>query len=79
MTHDAQPATAEDQPIVERRRGPDPLSAGTRRCLLGRLLAAAEAGDTAAASALVELSLAAERDQQLAETLRQLRGEGDAP
>jgi hypothetical protein len=43
------------------------------------LLAAAESGDTAACAALVELSLAAERDEQIADTLERLKAAEDAP
>jgi len=44
-----------------RERGPSPLSGRTRRRLLGSLLRRADAGDVAAAEALVRLG--ADRDQ----------------
>ncbi len=71
----------EDQPAAEpRRRGADPLSAATRKRLLGKLLAAAEGGDHQAAGMLLELGAAAERDAALAEMLCQLRdGKDEAP
>lgn len=54
-------------------RGVDPLSSAHRRRLLAALNAAAAAGDVSAQAALVELSLAAERDEQIADALRRLR------
>ena len=71
---DAPDADAPDQP---RRRGPDPLSQATRRRLLSRLLAAAEAGDANAAAALIELGMDARRDADLRAALGRLKpGEG---
>ena len=77
MSHEA-PDT--EEPAAEpRRRGAAPLSQATRRRLLGKLLTAAEVGDAAAFGVLVELSLAAERDEQIATALRELRaGKGEA-
>ena len=66
-----------DEPAAPRRRGVDPLSAATRKRLLGKLLAAAEAGDHQAACVLLELAAAAKRDAALAATLRRLRAGED--
>ena len=68
-----------DPAAEPRRRGVDPLSQATRRHLLAKLLAAAEGGDHQAAGVLLELGAAAERDEAIAATLRELRGEGGAP
>ena len=62
-----------DEPAEPRRRGVDPMSQATRKRLLGKLLAAADAGDPQAAGVLIELSLAAERDERLGEALEQLK------
>ena len=72
--HDVPDPAASGQP---RRRGADPLSQATRRRLLSRLLAAAEAGDANAAAALIELGMDARRDADLRAALGQLKpGEG---
>jgi hypothetical protein len=54
-------------------RKADPLSQATRRRLLHRLLAAADAGDATATGVLLELSFAAERDAAVAEALAHLK------
>ena len=56
-------------------RGVDPLSAAHRRRLLAALNTAASAGDVSAQQALIELSLVAERDAEIAGTLRRLRAD----
>ena len=67
-----------DTPEQPRRRGVDPLSAASRLRLLAVLLRAAENGDVSAQRALVELSLSAARDEELADVLRRLRAGGAA-
>ena len=58
---------------------PQPLSKASRARLLKVLSAAADAGDVAAAAALLELARRAEIDAKLAEALIALRGSsGDA-
>jgi hypothetical protein len=73
------PTAPADTPTRKTPRGVDPLSAAHRRRLLRALNTAAQNGDVAAQQALVELSLAAERDTQIAAALEQLNaseGEG---
>ena len=76
--HTAPDPAAPDAPEQPRRRGVDPLSAASRRRLLAALLRAAENGDVSAQRALVELSLSAARDEELADVLRRLRAGGAA-
>ena len=77
---DAGPTAPAETPTRKTPRGVAPLSPTNRRRLLRALNKAAEAGDVSAQQALIELSLAAERDAEIADTLRRLRaeGEGDA-
>jgi len=82
MTHDpSEPDVGPTAPAAEaparRPRGPDPLSAAHRRRMLAALNRAAADGDIGAQQALIELSLAAERDAEIADTLRRLRAEGE--
>ncbi len=70
------PDTTTETP-ARRPRGPDPLSAASRRKLLAPLMKAADAGDVSAQRALVELSLVAKRDEAVADTLRRLKAEGE--
>ena len=58
---------------------PQPLSKAFRARLLKALSAAAEAGDTGAAAALLELARKAEQDALFAQVLAELRaGQGEA-
>ena len=76
------PDDGPDTPAAEaparRPRGPDPLSIAHRRRMLAALNRAAADGDIAAQQALVELSLAAARDAQIAAVLEQLKADGRA-
>ena len=71
----AEPAA--EMPTRRTPRGVDPLSPTHRRRMLRALNAAAQNGDIAAQQALVELSLAAARDAEIADTLRRLKAEGE--
>jgi hypothetical protein len=71
MTPD--PTASDESAAKTRDRRLHPLSRQNRRRLLRALQAAAEAGDVSASAALVGLSLAAERDLEVADLLRRLR------
>ena len=58
-------------------RGIAPLSVANRKRLLAALNKAAQAGDVSAQQALIELSFAAQRDEQIAVALKRLQGEGE--
>ena len=64
-----------ETPTRKTPRGVDPLSATHRRRLLRALNTAAQSGDIAAQQALIELSLAAARDAQIAATLARLKAD----
>jgi hypothetical protein len=71
-------ADAPAETPARRTRGVDPLSGAHRKRILAALNRAAVAGDVAAQQALIELSMAAERDKAIAATLEQAKGEGEA-
>ncbi len=80
MTHetsgpDAGPTAPAAEAPARKPRGPDPLSAAHRRRMLAALNRAAADGDIAAQAALVELSLAAARDAEIAATLERLKAD----
>ena len=66
-----------ETPTRRTPRGVDPLSPTHRRRMLRALNAAAQNGDVAAQAALVELSMSAARDAEIADTLRRLKAEGE--
>lgn len=70
-------APARKTPARKTPRGVDPLSTTHRRRLLRALNTAAQSGDVAAQAALIELSMGAERDAEISETLRCLRAGGE--
>ena len=76
------PDDGPDTPAAEaparKPRGVDPLSATHRRRLLRALNTAAQNGDVAAQQALIELSLAAARDEQIAAALQRLKADDSA-
>ena len=57
-------------------RGIASLSVANRKRLLAALSKAAQSGGIAAQQALIELSFAAQRDEQIAAALKRLQGEG---
>ena len=81
--HDHEPEDGPDAPAETPTRkvpprGPDPLSAAHRRRMLRALNAAARNGDVAAQAALIELSLASEREAAISASLARLQaGDGD--
>ncbi len=70
---DAGPTAAEAP--ARKPRGVDPLSATHRRRLLRALNTAAQNGDVASQQALIELSMTAARDAQIAATLARLKAD----
>ena len=73
---DAGAEPAAEPPPKTPPRGPDQLSAAHRRRMLAALNRAAQAGDVSAQAALVELSLASERDAKIADALARLKNGG---
>jgi hypothetical protein len=73
-----EPAIPDTEKPARKVRGVGVLSLSHRRRLLAALDAAAQSGDIAAQQALVELSLAAARDAQIAATLHRLKSEGES-
>ncbi len=73
-----EPAIRDTETPTRKVRGVGVLSLSHRRRLLAALDAAAQSGDIAAQQALVELSLAATRDAQIAATLQRLKADDGA-
>ncbi len=66
-----------EAPKRKTTRGIDPLSGAHRKRILAAMNRAAAAGDVAAQQALVELSMAAEREKAIAAALEWAKGEGE--
>ncbi len=64
-----------ETPTRKTPRGVDPLSPTHRRRLLRALNTAAQNGDVASQQALIELSMTAARDAQIAATLARLKAD----
>jgi hypothetical protein len=75
---DAGPTAPAAGAPARKPRGPDPLSIAHRRRMLAALNRATGDGDVSAQAALIELSLAAARDAQIAAVLAQLKADGSA-